>query len=629
MKTNSTSHKLRIFAFIVFISFGISGLLSCKGSVSKVKTDMLNKNSPLTHSEKTKPILGAPNKIVSLDANLSFGANRLDEKVIVSVKSTEEIFYTALKGEDPLRLVLDFPHMSIGNTPDSLLVEKGVVDTIRTQYSREGNSLRMEIFLNQNSSYNINKSYSDVLTIALNKSETEEVKIDKSDMSEKSKLAEKNIVSNGLAHPADPCSVMLGGKKGNIDLDFQNASLPNTLRTFSEISGFNIIISDEIKGTVNIRLREVPWNQAFQIILANNQLKIECVGENVLNITPANNFASQNKSLTDSTTKNDNLVTKVKQVNYGDITKISKSIDSLKSETGNIIIDERINTFILSDLPANVNKMLEFIDILDKKSPQVLIEARIVTVSKSYSKELGIEWGLTGALAKNRNSIREEFNSQQGEIVITNSSGDIGKGNPLVNLGTTSTATSGFGILAGNVLSGLDLDLRLSAMESDGRGRVLSAPKVTTMDHKEAEISSGRRIPYETTSQQGTATQFIDAELSLSVTPHVTSNENIILDIHATKNAADFTNTDGNNNPTITTNEAKAQVMIASGRTTVLGGIYEKTRTETEKKVPFLSAIPILGFLFQNMDNEDIVSEILIFITATIVIDNKNNLVSR
>jgi type IV pilus assembly protein PilQ len=640
METKITSKQLRTVSFIILLSFGIFGSLSCNSHISKVKAGVLEQNSILTQSDKTKPRLGAPNKIISLNTNSSFAVNGQDETVTVSVKSSEEIFYTALKGEDPLRLVLDFPDMSKGNIPNSLIVEKGVVDTIRTQYSREGNSLRMEIFLNQNTSYDIKKGSAEILTIALNKSGTEIVNIDKTDMSNESKLSEKISVETVSAEPVDPCSILLGGKKDKIHLDFQNASLPNILRTFSEVSGLNIIISDEIKGDVNIRLRDVPWNQAFQIILANNQLKVECIGLNVLNVTLGNSFASQNsnlgrltndqnKTLTDPTSKNEKLVTKVKQVNYGDISKISESINSLKSEKGNIIIDERINTFILSDLPANVNKMLEFIDILDKKSPQVLIEARIVTVSKSYSKELGIEWGLTGAIAKNRNSIREDFNSQQGEVVITNSSGNIGVGNPLVNLGTTSTATSGLGILAGNILSGLDLDLRLSAMESDGRGRVLSAPKVTTMDHQVAEISSGRRIPYETTSNEGTATQFIDAELSLKVTPHVTSNEDIILDIHATKNAADFTNTDGNNNPTITTNEAKSQVMIASGHTTVLGGIYEKTRTETEKKVPFLSAIPILGFLFQNMDDEDIISEILIFITPTIVIENKNKLVSR
>ena len=196
----------------------------------------------------------------------------------------------------------------------------------------------------------------------------------------------------------------------------------------------------------------------------------------------------------------------------------------------------------------------------------------------------------------------------------------------MVNLGTTSTATSGIGILAGNVISGLGLDLRLSAMESAGRGRILSAPKVTTMDHREAHISSGRRIPYETSSNLGTATQFIDAELSLTVTPHVTSDDHVILEIKATKNAADFANTDGNGNPTITTNEALSEVIVSNGATTVLGGIFENTKTEIEKKVPFFSDIPILGKLFQNMDDEDNYSEILIFITPTIVIGNKDNL---
>jgi len=436
--------------------------------------------------------------------------------------------------------------------------------------------------------------------------------------------------------PVDPCESLLGGKKDRIDLDFQDASLPNTLRVFSEMSGFNIVIADEVKGNINLRLHNVPWNQAFEIILVNNQLQIECIGDNIVNVTGRNiisgesvarNVVSEQETpVRRSVVSDGNMVTEVKRINYGQIEDVAKNLDSLRSESGNITVDTRTNTLILTDLRLNVEKMLEFITILDKKSPQVMIEARIVTVSTSYSKELGIEWGLTGAIAKKRNSIREDFNSQGGDILITTGTGTVGAGAELVNLGTTSTATSGIGILAGNIMSGLDLDMRLTAMESAGRGRVLSAPKVTTMDHREAHISSGRRIPYETTSQEGTATQFIDAELSLTVTPHVTTDDNVLLQIKATKNAADFANTDGNGNPTITTNEATSEVVVANGATTVLGGIFENTKTETEKKVPFLSDIPILGRLFRNMDDEDTVSELLIFITPTIVMDNKDTL---
>ena len=620
IKNKTIVHKtLLIFYGIFFIAL-INGLSSCAGA--KKEGRLLDQK---------------PTEIVSLNTKVGD-----DDEMIVRIKASDNIHYTAFKGTDPLRLVLDIPNTKKGRLSDVINVRQGVVDNIRTFYSEDGRTLRLEIILRRGARYHIKKITGDELTVQLYDAITEQEKTRKTKTQVSSKetdpetSSEKVAVGQKANVPVDPCESLLGGKKDRIDLDFQDASLPNTLRVFSEMSGFNIVIADEVKGNINLRLHNVPWNQAFEIILANNQLQIQCIGDNIVNVTARNvisgesvarNVVSEQETpVRRSVVSDGNMVTEVKRINYGQIEDVAKNLDSLRSESGNITVDTRTNTLILTDLRPNIEKMLEFITILDKKSPQVMIEARIVTVSTSYSKELGIEWGLTGAIAKKSNSIRDDFNSQGGDILITSGTGTVGVGAELVNLGTTSTATSGIGILAGNIMSGLDLDMRLTAMESAGRGRVLSAPKVTTMDHREAHISSGRRIPYETTSQEGTATQFIDAELSLTVTPHVTTDDHVLLQIQATKNAADFANTDGNGNPTITTNEATSEVVVANGATTVLGGIFENTKTETEKKVPFLSAIPILGQLFQNMDDEDTVSEILIFITPTIVMDNKDTL---
>ena len=631
MTTNNktTVHKtLLIFYGIFFITL-ISGLSSCVP---------VNKNTKSGAQQEGRLLNQKPTQIVSLNTKIGD-----DNEMVVRIKASDNIHFTAFKGTDPLRLVLDIPNTKKGRLSDVINVKQGVVDNIRTLYSEDGRTLRLEIFLSRSASYHIKKIAGDELTVKLYDAKTKQAKTTKTKVPVNSKETEpgsssKNVAADQKSNiPADPCESLLGGKKDRIDLDFQNASLPNTLRVFSEMSGFNIVIADGVKGNINLRLHNVPWNQAFEIILANNQLHIQCIGDNIINVTERNNSSGQSVArgnvaseqetpVRRSVVNSQNMVTEVKRINYGQIEDVAKNLDSLRSDSGNITVDTRTNTLIITDLRLNIEKMLEFITILDKKSSQVMIEARIVTVSTNYSKELGIEWGMTGAIAKNRNSIRENFNSQEGDILITTGTGTVGKGAELVNLGTTSAATSGIGILAGNFISGLDLDMRLTAMESAGRGRVLSAPKVTTMDHREAHISSGRRIPYETTSEQGTATQFIDAELSLTVTPHVTSDDHVILQIKATKNAADFANTDGNGNPTITTNEATSEVTVANGATTVLGGIFEKTKTEIEKKVPFLSAIPILGKLFQNMDDEDKISEILIFITPTIVIGNKDTL---
>ena len=618
-------HKTRLIFYGIFFIAVINGLSSCVP---------VNKNTKLGAQKEGRLLNQKQTEIVSVNTTVGD-----DDEIIVRIKASDNIHYTAFKGTDPLRLVLDIPNTKKGRLSDVINVRQGVVDNIRTFYSEDGRTLRLEIILSRSARYHIKQVTGNELTDQLYDAITKQVETTKTKAQVNSKetdpetSSEKVAVDQKANVPVDPCESLLGGKKDRIDLDFQNASLPNTLRVFSEMSGFNIVIANEVKGNINLRLKNVPWNQAFEIILANNQLQIQCIGDNIVNVTGRNiipgesvarNVVSEQETPVRRSVVSDvNMVTEVKRINYGQIEDVAKNLDSLRSESGNITVDTRTNTLILVDLRSNVEKMLEFITILDKKLPQVMIEARIVTVSTSYSKELGIEWGLTGAIAA-KGATRGNFNSQQGEISITSGTGTVGVGAEMVNLGTTSTATSGIGLIAGNVLSGLDLDIRLTAMESAGRGRVLSAPKVTTMDHHEAHISSGRRIPYETTSQEGTATQFIDAELSLTVTPHVTTDNNVLLQIKATKNAADFANTDGNGNPTITTNEATSEVIVANGATTVLGGIFENTKTETEKKVPFLSAIPILGWLFQNMDDEDTVSEILIFITPTIVMDNKD-----
>ena len=629
MGSKTIVHKTILILYGIFFIAVINGLSSCVP---------VNKNTKPGAQKEGSLLNQKPTEIVNLNTKVVD-----DNEMIVRIKASDNIHYTAFKGTDPLRLVLDFPNVKKGLLCcDETSVRQGVVDNIRTFYSEDGRNLRLEIILNRSARYHIKKITGDELTVQLYDAVTEQVKTTKTKAPVSSKETdpgtspEKVAVGQKVDVPVDPCESLLGGKKDKIDLDFQNASLPNTLRVFSEMSGFNIVIADEVKGNINLRLHNVPWNQAFEIILVNNQLQIQCIGDNIVNVTARNTIPGESVArnvvsgketpVRRSVVSDVNMVTEVKRINYGQIEDVAKNLDSLRSESGNITVDTRTNTLILADLRPNVEKMLEFITVLDKKSPQVMIEARIVTVSTSYSKELGIEWGLTGAIAKKRNSIREDFNSQEGDILITTGTGTVGAGAEMVNLGTTSTATSGIGLLAGNILTGLDLDMRLTAMESAGRGRVLSAPKVTTMDHREAHISSGRRIPYETTSEQGTATQFIDAELALTVTPHVTTDDHVLLQIKATKNAADFANTDGNGNPTITTNEATSEVIVANGSTTVLGGIFEKNKTETEKKVPFLSAIPILGALFQNVDDEDTVSEILIFITPTIIMDNKDTL---
>jgi len=598
--------------------------------------------------EKTHPkdLLETPSENTP-SFSLSTG-NEKNGEIILSIHSYSLIRYTVSSLLDPLRLVLDFTEMKKGGLPDLFPVNRGVVDKVRTFYFRNGNVLRMEIFLNQDANYHIKAGSENKLSIHLDYAPAQQSKAEESSVPEKPiqtesiPSSEKALLggSSVTATDTDSCRVLLDEADEKIDLNFQSASLTNILRIFSEISGFNIIIADQVKGNVNIKLHSVPWNQAFKIILDNHQLAIRCIGDNIINVVPLADIekeiaaqaairtaAEKEEALKKAAAINSEaMITEVKRINYGLISDISKSLDPFKSEGGHIIVDKRTNTFILTDLRANIEKMLWSIEIMDKKTPQILIESRIVEVSKDYSKELGIQWGLTGSFVP-KDAITD-FNTQRAKrVVITDASGQQGVGNTLVNLGTASTATSGVGIIIGNILSGLDLDIKLSALESEGRGRILSTPKIMTTDNHTAKISSGRQIPFQTTSQEGTQTDFVDAALSLEVTPHVTSDGNVLLDITATKNAADFANVASTDNlPTITTNEAISQVIVQNGGTTVLGGIFERTTTGKENKVPFFSEIPFLGWLFKNADDADTVSELLIFITPTIVMDNKGTI---
>lgn len=638
---------MRSYSFTIFLFLFLS---VCVGGCSKSLNPFLKKRDPSL--EKIKP------KEQSVSDNSAFSAGILDEdyisiswtpgnkktgEILILIQSPSVIRYTISSLLDPLRLVLDFPGMKKEQSFSSLPVNQGVVEKIRTSYLRNGNVLRMEIVLKRDAKYHVKPNSEDTLTIDLSYAPTLQPKVEISSVPEESKKAEPihGPELQNRTPSTSSCKVLLDGANEKIDLDFQNASLTNILRILSEISGFNIIIADQVKGNVNIKLHSVPWNQAFSVILDNNKLAIRCIGDNIINIVPqadidlavaahaAEQAAAQaavekQEALKNAeAANNEPMITEVKRINYGSIKEIAKNLDVFKGKNGTVIIDERTNTLILTDLSENIEKMLWSIEITDRKTPQILIESRIVEVSKDYSQELGIQWGLTGSFAP-KDAITD-FNSQtKTRVAITDRSGNQGAGNPLVDLGTASAATSGAGMIVGNILSGLDLDIRLSALESDGRGRVLSTPKIMTTDNNTARIASGRQIPYQTTSRQGTQTDFANAELSLEVTPHVASDGNILLDIKATKNAADFSNVASTtNNPTITTNEAQSQVIVQNGGTTVLGGIFERTITTKENRVPFFSDIPFLGWLFKNSDDADQVSELLIFITLTIVMDNQ------
>ena len=563
---------------------------------------------------------------------------------IVSIESTQAVQYTAFKLLNPLRLVLDFSKMDKGNLTSRIQVDKGIVNSIRPIHFEEAGVLRLEIVLNQSADYEINKPEKNKLIVRLRSSgQVSGQEMAQAPSMKEAAPSKKEFYKKSLRGAAslldeaqeaflneDTCFPMLYGEKEVISLDFQNADVRNLFRIFAEISGLNVILSPEVGGSVNIRMMDVPWNQAMEIILTNSALGRECFGNNIVRVATKVVLAAEasalvaekNRAVADRTTERDSqdLVTEVVRINHADITELSTSLTALRSarQDGRITVDTRTNTLILNDLRHHVNDMLEAIKILDIPTPQVLIEAKIVEISKSFTQELGIQWGLTG----------EAISSAPGSLAInggananTAADGSAFQVDLRQSTDIAAGSVSGFDLLLGGLLPGLDLNVRLEALEKQGKGRILSSPKVTTADNKEARIRSGKQIPYQVTSAEGNSIQFVDAELSLTVTPHVTSDNSVYMVIDATKNAADFTQLVGTV-PTITTKETHTEVLVGNGDTTVLGGIYESTSTENKKAVPFLSKIPLLGFLFKSFADSDVITELLVFITPTIIETN-------
>ncbi len=594
-----------------------------------------------------KPILLAQNQTGSSSASSPASIVALktesagNEDAVVTIESTQAVQYTAFKLLNPLRLVLDFPNMQKGNLSGRIQVNKGLVDSIRPLHFEEAGVLRLEIALNKSADYEILKPNQKTLVVRLQSTHSEMAEAKKAASSSEtntSKIAGKNdirdaatILSEAEKVPDDSCYPMLYGDKEPISLDFQSADVRNLFRIFAEISAFNIILSPEVSGSVNMRLMDVPWNEAMDVILANNGLGRECLGNNIVRVATqatlvaedAARVADKQRAVSDRYAERNaqDLVTEVVHIDNADITALSASLNALKSVRGDalITVDPRTNTIILNDLRHHVDDMLETIRVLDVATAQVLIEAKIVEISKTFTQELGIQWGLNGNLTDKPDAI---VINGPDSATSPNFLVDIAQQNNIGAAGLGNVA--GFGLLLGTLIPSADINIQLEALETQGKGRIVSSPKVTTADNKEARIRSGRQIPYQTVSTDGTTTQFVNAELSLTVVPHVTSEEKIYMVIDATKNAADFTTFTISGIPTITTKEAHTEVLVGNGDTTVLGGIYESDSTENKKAVPFFSKIPFLGVLFRSFNESDNITELLIFITPTIV-DNGFN----
>lgn len=449
--------------------------------------------------------------------------------------------------------------------------------------------------------------------------------------------------------PLRPKTVAYSGKK--ISLDFQDIEVRRVLQLLADFTDINMVAADSVQGNITLRLKEVPWDQALDIVLKTKNLDKRRNG-NVIWIAPVTELIKAEEEEAKALKQSVALApiqTEYMQLSYAKAADIEKLItqnkgasssgstnnndggESLLSSRGSVSVDARTNTIIVNDTQLFIDKIRNMVDLLDVQVKQVMVEARIVRATTDFTKEMGVKWGILSQGIASNNSLlvggsdttlwdlREPEQNEFGGFTY-----DIQRPQNLnVDLGVTSQGASriAFGLIS---LSDFMLDLELSALQADGYGEVISTPKVLTADKQKATVASGSQIPYQSAEGGGTnavsTTAFIDATLSLDVTPSITPDGKVQMELNITSDSP------GNPTPTgqltINKNQITTNVLVDNGETVVLGGIFEQETRNAQTKVPFLGDIPYVGRLFRKDLKSDNKRELLIFVTPRIVNDS-------
>jgi type IV pilus assembly protein PilQ len=406
-----------------------------------------------------------------------------------------------------------------------------------------------------------------------------------------------------------------------IDLKVTNADVTEVLRTFAQISGLNIVVQPGVNGTVTAELENVPWDQAFEEVLKINNLGYEREG-NVIRIAPNDVLkreAQDRQQLAQARALVIPLRTVMRRLSYAKAQEVANLLrngaSGLLTQRGSVIVDERTNTLIIKELPDFLDAVLAVVSNLDTPEPQVMIEARIIETTKDFSRSLGIQWGF--------NAVADAAHGNTTGLIFPNnvSAGSQGGVSAPGNVNLLTGAQNGsLKIDLGNVLNTFTLDLQLQAAEHEGLLNILSAPKVATLNNQQAYIQSGIQLPIQTIANNTVTTQFINATLRLEVTPQVTAEGTIIMDINISKKEpVTALIIAGATNAPISTKDAKTRLVVRDGGTAVIGGIYKVTSNVSEDRVPGLANLPIVGHLFKNKSRDEQNDELLIFITPRVI----------
>jgi type IV pilus assembly protein PilQ len=420
-----------------------------------------------------------------------------------------------------------------------------------------------------------------------------------------------------------------------IDLDFKDASVHEVLRLLSDVGHVNIVTADNVTGSVTIRMRNVPWDQALDTVLQAKGLGMVRQG-NMIRVAPLADL-NKERELAIARRKSElqlaPIETRLIPVSYAEAKELHERAKDLLSPRGTIAVDDRTNVLIVRDVAGNLAQIDELVHALDTQTPQVLIEARVVEATSRYLKDVGIQWGGDGtASPATGNPTGLAFPSSIGVVggasdqttptaglsPFTNS---IANPNFAVNLpATVGTGQGGaLGLTLGSINNAVNLAIRLSAAETSGVLRIISSPRILTLDNSQARISQGTLIPFSQISAQGVQTTFQEAKLQLLVKPHVTADGSVAMHVRINRDEPDFNQTSARGDPTILKREAETDLLVMDGHTAVIGGIFTRNTGRNLDQVPLLGDIPVLGVLFQRRRSSDTRTELVIFLTPRIV----------
>jgi type IV pilus assembly protein PilQ len=448
-----------------------------------------------------------------------------------------------------------------------------------------------------------------------------------------------------------------------LSLNFQDIEVRAVLQLLADFTGLNLVASDTVRGNITLRLKNVPWDQALDIILKTKGLSMRQTG-NVIMVAPTPEIAAQEKLELESKQQIQELAplrSEFVQINYAKAVDLAQLIKSeqnnLLSDRGNVTVDTRTNTLLVQDTAAKLEEIRRLVTRLDIPVRQVMIESRVVIANNDFARDLGVRFGLSASMGATDSNELLIAGGQPGHIstieidkgpfmgaydpsfyqVPSPNAGPYrGSGNPLVpfNSGIEIPAGSGndslwvnlpapspsgaVNFLLGKVGSHL-IQLELSAMQREGRGEIVSSPRVVTSDQHQATIKVGQEIPYQESSASGrTTVAFKEAVLQLDVTPHITPDDRIIMDLKVNKDAPNFANA-VLGVPPVDTRSVETSVLVDNGETVVLGGVYEREQTFNREQVPWLGDLPVLGNLFKTTQRQDNNQELLIFVTPKIL----------